>query len=183
LRSLALPLALLLVGCASRGAVGPGPEAPATVEISPPGPKLSFAYETLDGRVLSSASLAGRISVIGFATTYDLASQAQVRFLAGLLRSHTPRVNVALLILERPENRPLVEAFVSALRLPYPVALADAPTIAGDGPFVDLHHVPSVVILDAEGREVFRRIGLTTQDALEEILRKIERAYGSRQGR
>jgi hypothetical protein len=35
--------------------------------------------------------------------------------------------------------------------------------------------VPSVVILDAGGREVFRHVGLITQEALEEVLRGIER--------
>jgi hypothetical protein len=55
------------------------------------------------------------------------------------------------------------------------VALADAATIAGEGPFSGLHHVPSVVILDAEGREAFRHVGLITQEALEEVLRGIER--------
>lgn len=171
-------LALPALGCGSSGgaAGGPPPEAPeADVALPPLGPVRSFAYETLDGRELSTASLAGRISVIGFVTTYDMASQAEARFLAGLFREHVPRINVALLVLEAGENRPLIEAYAAALKLPYPVAIADAPTIAGEGPFAGLHHVPSVVILDAEGREVFRYVGLITQEALHEVLRKIER--------
>ncbi|WP_437294114.1 TlpA family protein disulfide reductase [Sorangium sp. So ce426] len=172
------PLLLLAIGCGGGGdavrepAAGPPLAAAAPV----PGPVRSFSYETLDGRELSTGSLSGRFSVIGFVATYDVASQAEARFLAGLFRDHTPRVNAALLVLEASENRPLVEAFVAALKLPYPVALADAPTIAGEGPFAGLHHVPSVVVLDAGGREVFRHVGLITQEALEEVLRGLERA-------
>ncbi|WP_437285598.1 TlpA family protein disulfide reductase [Sorangium sp. So ce406] len=172
-----LPLLLLAMGCAGSGDAVREPAAgpPATAEVPARGPVRTFSYETLDGRALSTASLAGRFSVIGFVATYDVASQAEARFLAGLFRDHTPRINAALLVLEASENRPLVEAFVAALKLPYPVALADAPTIAGEGSFAGLHHVPSVVILDPEGREAFRHVGLITQEALEEVLRRLER--------
>lgn len=179
MRSLApvcLPLVLLVSGCAGGHAVLEPAAAPEAAAAAPArGPVRSFSYETLDGRELSTASLAGRFSVIGFVATYDVASQAEARFLAGLFRDHTPRINAALLVLEASENRPLVEAFVATLKLPYPVALADAPTIAGEGPFAGLHHVPSVVILDPEGREAFRYVGLITQEALEEALRGLER--------
>jgi hypothetical protein len=177
-RWLALSLATLWFGCASGGGdvgTGPGPAAPPVEVLPPPGPRPLFAYETLDGRELSTDSLLGRFSVLGFAASYDLASQAQVRFLTGLLRDHSPRINVALLVLEAPENRPLVEAYVSTLKLPYPVALADASTIAGEGPFSGMHHVPGIIIIDPQGREVFRHAGLMTQEALEQLLRKLER--------
>jgi hypothetical protein len=166
-------LALTALAACGSEAGAPQAESPAVVR-APSGPRLAFSYETLDGKELSPASLAGRISVIGFVTTYDLPSQAQARFLAGLLRTHTPRINVALLVLEAPENRPMIEAFVASMRLPYPVAIADAETIAGRGPFAGLHHVPSVVILDREGREALRRLGLTTQAELDELLRSVE---------
>ena len=138
------------------------------------GPPLHFAYETLDGKPLTSDSLRGRITVLAFLTTYDFHSQAEARFLSSIARRHTPRLNAAALILEAPENRPMVEAFSSALKLPYPVALADPATIAGDGPFAGLHHVPSIVILDREGREVFRHVGLIAEAALEQAIRSVE---------
>ena len=118
--------------------------------------------------------MSGRISVIGFVATYDAASQAQARFLTALLKRHVPRINVAILVLEPPENRPMVEAFVGALRLPYPAALADAATIAGHGPFAGLHHVPSVVILDREGRERWRHLGLIQENDMDAAVREVE---------
>ena len=168
----ALAVALALVACS------PPPEAahdPA-VAITPSGPALQFTFEALDGKPLTSESLRGRITVLAFLTTYDFPSQAEARFLSSIARRHTPRLNAAALILEAPENRPLVEAFTSSLALPYPVALADSATIAGEGAFAGLHHVPSIVILDREGREVYRRVGLIEEPALEQAIRGVEQS-------
>jgi hypothetical protein len=165
-------LAMCVAACGASEAKSTPPPKP--VVVAPRGAKVHFEFTTLSGAPLSTSTLAGRISVIGFAATYDFASQAQARFLAVLLRKHTPRINVALLVLEPPENQVLVETFVQTLRLPYPVALADAATIAGQGPFTGLHHVPSVVILDAEGREASRHLGMMDDAALEKAVRAVE---------
>jgi hypothetical protein len=137
-------------------------------------PVLQFSYEALDGTLLSTESLSKRVTVIGLFTSYDVPSQVVVRFLANLARTHTPRLNVAALMLEGPENKPLVEAFTASLGLPYPVALADAATIAGEGPFAGLHHVPSVVILDREGREAWRHVGFVDQARIEAAVKAVE---------
>ena len=137
-------------------------------------PPLRFAYQALDGRPISSESLFNRVSVIAFLTTYDVHSQAEARSLAQLERHHAPRVNVAALVLEAPENLPLVEAFVASLGLGYPVALADAATIAGEGPFAGLHHVPSVVVLDRAGQEAWQHVGFVNEATLEAALRAVE---------
>jgi hypothetical protein len=173
---LTLPAVVFLAACggASGATSAEGAPPPSTPPVSSHGPKVHFEYTTLTGAPLSTSTLAGRISVIGFAATYDPASQAQARFLTALLRHHTPRINVALLVLEPPENQILVEVFAQSLRLPYPVALADAATIAGQGPFTGLHHVPSIIILDAEGREASRYLGLMDDTALETAVRAVE---------
>lgn len=139
------------------------------------GAPVHFAFETLDGKPLTSESLLGRITVIAFLTTYDFPSQAEARFVSSITRRHAPRLNGVGLILEATENRPMAEAFTAALKLPYPVALADEATIAGEGAFAGLHHVPSIVILDREGREVYRHLGLIEEAALEEAIRAVER--------
>jgi hypothetical protein len=167
--ALALALAAALVSCSKpRGPEGPA--ALATVQ----GPRLLFRFDAIDGRPISTAALANRVSVIGFLTTYELPSQVEARFLSTIERHHAPRVNVAALMLEAPENLPLVEAFVASLRLTYPVALADAATIAGEGPFAGLHHVPSVVVLDRRGREAWRHLGFVDEATLEAAVREVE---------
>jgi len=168
--ALIVTLALSLAGCSGGAASGPQP-VPAS---SASGPPVSFSYEALSGKPLSTETVAGRVTVIGFIATYDLHSQAEVRFLTSLGRRHTPRINVAFLVLEAQENRPLIEAFVASLGITDPVAIADADTIAGKGPFAGLHHVPSVVILDQRGREVWRHLGIVQEGELEQAVRAVE---------
>jgi hypothetical protein len=139
-------------------------------------PQIDFHFDAIDGRPISREAFAGRFTVLVFLTTYDVASQAEARFAAALARHHVPRVNVAGLFLESPDNRPLVAAFAQSLNLPYPCALADADTIAGTGPFQGLHHVPGVLILDRDGREAFRHLGLLDESALDAALVELEHA-------
>jgi hypothetical protein len=169
LAALALALAALTAGC--NKAPARQPEAAAGPAR---GAQLRFLFDAIDGRRISTDAFANRISVIAFLTTYDVHSQVEARFLATLATHHTPRINVAALMLEAPENKPLVEAFVTSLGLPYPVALADAPTIAGEGPFAGLHHVPSIVILDRQGREAFRFVGFLDEASLEKAVKAVE---------
>ena len=164
-----LAIALGVVGCSA--AVAQQSE----VALAATGDPVRFSYETLQGKPLTSESLRGRITVIAFLTTYDFPSQAEARFLSSITRRHTPRINVVGLILEAPENRPLAQAFTDALTLPYPVALADEATIAGEGAFAGLHHVPSIVILDRAGREAYRHVGLLEEAPLDAAIRAVER--------
>jgi hypothetical protein len=155
-----------LVGCS-----GERPPAQPVFAEMPRSGRLQFRYELADGKgFLDADSLRGRTTLLAFLTTYDLASQAEARFVTHIFRTHTPRINAAAIVLEPFENRPLVVAFRDALRLEYPVAMGDATLIAGEGPFGDVHAVPSTVVLDSEGRMVWRHIGLAKEDELERAL-------------
>src|SRR4051794_7561157 len=163
---LGLVAVLAVAGC---GAPGDAAAQPSTVPRSAP---VHFSYPTVDGQgSLGSAALFGRTSVVAFIATYDVASQAQVRFLSLEKRRHEPRLNVAAIVLEPPENLPLIVAFRDALRLDYPVALGDADLIAGGGPFGDVHGVPTTVILDRDGKIVWRHVGLAKDSDIEQALR------------
>ncbi|MFT3769231.1 MAG: TlpA disulfide reductase family protein [Minicystis sp.] len=158
-------------GCGGKDHKPPQPAAPEAR-----GPVLRFSFEGVDGRPISTEAFANRISVIAFLTTYDVHSQVVARFLASLAQHHSPRINAAALMLEAPENRPLIEAFVTSMGLHYPVAMADAATIAGEGPFAGLHHVPSVVILDRQGREAYRHVGFMDEAAMEGAVKMVEKS-------
>ena len=164
-------LVLALTAC------GPSPTAtsPATVSsLSEPGPVRRFAYPTIDGGVIRSSHLRGRMTLVVHVTTYDTASQAQARIVQGVLRKHAPRINALLVALEPPRHKMLVEAFVQSLGLTYPAGLADADTIAGRGPFEGLQHVPSLVLLDRQGRERWRRLGLVAESELRRVLERYD---------
>jgi hypothetical protein len=97
--------------------------------------------------------------VISFITTSSLPSQAQADFLVAMAKHDGDRVFYALVVLESQENRELVELYKKALSIPFPVALADAQTLAGAGAFGDVSAVPVTVLLDRAGRVVLRAEG------------------------
>ena len=144
------------------------------------GVERHFAFQAIDGRTLTAAGYRGRMTLILFAATYDTASQAQARFVDDVYVRHQPRINALMLALEPAQNAPLVEAFARALGLRYDVALADEATVAGEGPFPGLHHVPALVLLDRDGREVWRGLGVTEARSLDDALRAHEDRSPSR---
>jgi hypothetical protein len=167
---LAWAIALMPVACTTT-VEQPEPEMPKPTAVT--GSPIRFSYTTLDGQTLSTTTLAGRYTVLAFITTYDHFSHAQARFLSTLVNKHVPRINAGLIVLEPPQNQILVEAFTKVVAPPYPVAMADDATILGQGPFQDLHDVPSVIILDQLGREVWRHKGLASNDMMDAALRAI----------
>jgi len=165
-------LALLPLACTTTTVEEPEPQTPKVTEAT--GNPIHFGYPTLDGQMLSTSTLAGRYSVLAFITTYDNISHAQARFLSSVVKKHVPRINAGLIVLEPPENHVLVEAFVKVVAPPYPVAMADEATIRGEGPFKDMREVPSVIILDQLGREVWRHKGLASNDVIEAALNAVK---------
>lgn len=152
----ALLLAPLLAACA------PPPRAStaAPPKPAPPrGPVLEFSFESLDERPVSHAVLQGRASFLVFLATYGNDSLVQARFARKVFLEHVPRINAAAVFLEPVENRPLVRVFRDSADLPFPTAMGDADAIAGRGPFEGLGAVPSVLVMDPLGREVWRKIG------------------------
>jgi hypothetical protein len=164
--SLSWPFA---VGCSK------APEAKAPVaEALPRGDRIDFDYPSLDDRPTDSASTQGRVTVVLFLTTYGDPSILAARFLTKVFREHTPRFNAIAVFLERVENRPLARIFRDSLALPFPSAMGSTDDIAGKGPFRGVDTVPSLVVLDRQGRETFRKIGVVPPDDLARILRGSE---------
>jgi hypothetical protein len=135
---------------------------------------VAIAYAALDGTPVTTDGLLYRLSVIALIASYDPSSQAQAIYLRALARRHRPRINVVIVVLEPPDNLPLVQAFADVLAAPFPVVLADEATLLGRGPFGDLREVPSLVVLDREGREAWRHVGQVELPGLEAVLRSLE---------
>jgi hypothetical protein len=129
-----------------------------------------FAFVDVKGRAFSSDTTRGRATVVLFLTTYDIASQQAARQVEELLHRREPRFNAGAIVLEAPKYATLVEAFGEALGLSYPLALADWGIRQGGGPFGAISSVPTVVVLDREGRIVWRYSGLPTVDRLRAAL-------------
>ncbi|HEX7665192.1 MAG TPA: TlpA family protein disulfide reductase [Polyangiaceae bacterium] len=147
-----------VVGCGGgQTANEPPPGVSAIADTRTP---IQFKYDSLDNRPVDSESTLGAPTVIAFIATWDLLSQAQVDFLVTMNKSDQGRVHYLIVALQEPKDRELVEVYVEHLGVEFPSALADPQTIAGGGPFGDVHNVPSVVVLDAEGKLVWLHPGL-----------------------
>ena len=86
----------------------------------------------------SARATRGKPTVITFVTTSSLPSQAQVDFLVAMAKNDGDRVNYAVVAVEPPDSRELVELYRRALGAPFPVAMADSTTLAGGGAFGDV---------------------------------------------
>lgn len=137
---------------------------------------VSYSFGTPDGRVIDERALAGRVTVLLFATTFDIASQEQARRLDVLHRTYEPRLNVLCVMLEPPRNVELVRTFRQMLEVGYEVAIAGPELLAGRGPFGDVRAVPSWVVLGRDGEIAAAHAGpLTDQD----LRRLVDRGRGA----
>jgi hypothetical protein len=132
------------------------PVGASTVELRP---SINFAFDSLDARPVSADATRGKVTVLAFITTGSLPAQAQVNFLLAMAQHDGDSVNYAAVALAPPDGRELVELYGRSLHLPFPVAMADAETLQGQGPFGDMTAVPVTVILDRAGRIVWRSAG------------------------
>lgn len=140
-----LLVAALAGGCAP---------APSTREAPQPlrGPRVEFSFLDVDGHVVDSESTHGRATALLFVTTFDAASQLAASQLDRVLLHVTPRANGVAIVIEPPLYQPMAEVFRTSLGLKYPVAVADDATREGRSAFGKIERVPSIVILDREGR-------------------------------
>jgi hypothetical protein len=120
---------------------------------------VDFAFDAVGDSPVTADATRGRPTVISFVTTSSLPSQAQADFLVAMAKHDGDRVHYVLVVLESQENRELVELYKKALSIPFPVAVADAQTLAGAGAFGDVSAVPVTVLLDRAGRIVLRAEG------------------------
>jgi hypothetical protein len=127
---------------------------------------VDFAFDSLDARPVTSGSMRGKPAVLAFVTTWDLSSQAQVDYLVPMAKKDGGAVRYALVALQEEKDRELVEVYRAQLKVEFPVALADKDVIAGRGPFGDVHAVPTTVILDRDGRMIWRHIGLAKPEEI-----------------
>ncbi len=171
MRSARLALASLLLLCACQRVV----DEPVADPVETEGRVLQFAFGTTDGEEVSNATTRGRVTVLVFVTTFDLGSQVVAKRLDQVMRTHHPRINAAAVVLEAPNHAPLAEAFRSALELSYPVALADLPELAQNSGLGEVRSVPTVLVLNGEGREIARNIGVCTVSSLESWIARAQR--------
>ncbi|MBX3188371.1 MAG: TlpA family protein disulfide reductase [Labilithrix sp.] len=165
-----LALVVLAAACAKQPEMAPVGLSDKPGEALPDKP-VSYVFDALDDRPVSSAAMRGKPTVIAFIATGDIIGQAQVDFLVAMEKNDGTKVNYALVALHPRKEIVLVEAYLSTLKVEFPVALGDPSVMAPSGPFGEIPAVPTVVILDRESKIVWKHTGLAKADELRGHLR------------
>ena len=150
-------------------------EAPVGVSTADTHAPVTFAFDSLDARPVTSAAMQGKPAVLLFVTTWDTLSQAEVGYVVAVAGEEGERTSFALVALQDPSARELVEIYRDTMKVSFPVALGDPATIAGGGSLGDVHEVPSIVMLDAAGRVAWRHAGLVKPDELRARIKPLRR--------
>jgi hypothetical protein len=157
--AVALAAVVSLGACASSTGTQPAPtETPVGASNVPPSAPVQFRFDSLDSRPVSSDAMLGKPTILVFVQTLELWSQAQLSYLIPMAKHDGTSVNYAMVFMQTRAQRELVEIYRQELHDPFPAALADEDAFYGTGPFGELK-VPTTVLLDREGRIVWRASG------------------------
>ena len=136
-----------------------------------PDAPVTYLFDPLDERPVSSPAHRGKPTILAFVTTGGWDGQAQVDYLVAMAKNDGAKVNYALVALHPRKEIVLVEAYVSALKVEFPVALGAPALMTAAGPFGEISAVPTIVVLDREGRIVWKHTGLAKAAELRSHLR------------
>src|SRR4029078_5961240 len=100
----------------------------------------------------------------GCVTAGDIVGQAEVDYLVAMAKNDGAKVNYALVAMHPRKEIVLVEAYMTALKIEFPVALGDPSAMPAAGPFGEISAVPTIVVLDRDGRIVWKHTGLAKAD-------------------
>jgi hypothetical protein len=165
---LAFLTSLALVGCGPKEPEGPAVGVSTKTGAPLPSPEKATHYwfDSLDERPVSSDVHRGKPTILAFVTTGDIVGQAQVSYLVHMAKNDSDRVNYALIALHPRKEVVLVDAYCKTLGVEFPVALGDHGATNAAGPFGEIPAVPTIVILDRQGRIVWKHTGLAKNDEI-----------------
>ena len=167
MRLLAGLVGLFLSACAAKTSGPPvGISGKDDGTLTPIGKATLYDFDSLDQRPVSSVAFRGKPSVLVFVTTGDLVGQAQVDYLVRMAANDGERVNYAMVALHPRKELVLVEAYRKTLGVEFPVALAESGATNSSGPFGAIAAVPTVVVLDRDGRISWKHTGLAKNDEI-----------------
>lgn len=136
----------------------PGPSAPAG--------RVTYAFDSLDERPVSSEAMRGKPTILVFVVTGDILGQAQVDFLVAMAKNDAGKVNYGLVAIHPRREIVLVDAYISTLKVTFPVALAEGGVTSALGPFGEIPAVPTLVVLDRDGKIAWKHTGLSKPDEI-----------------
>jgi len=153
-----LILCLFAVSCARGGAI--------SLDSREPAP--AFRLASMSGGEIGLEDLAGRVVLLDFWATWCGPCHVQADILEPLYDEFRER-EVDFLSIDTLEDREQVQAFIDKNPMPIPVLLD---TEGGVGDRFGVVALPTVIVLERNGRIAFRHEGITGRDVLRGILEK-----------
>jgi peroxiredoxin len=131
------------------------------------GPAPHFQLASLDGRRLGPGDFAGKVVLLDFWATWCGPCHIQADVLRDLYpRFRGPRVE--FLAVSVGEDLDTVRHFVAEKPFDYPVLLDPQSEVADP---LGVMALPTIMVVDRQGRLVFRESGLVAGETLEQVLR------------
>lgn len=157
-------VALLLVGAALLGwrLARVADRTPVGEAASRP-PDLELA--ALDGGKVGLRDFEGEVVVVDFWASWCGPCRLQAKILAPLHEELRDRVQ--FLAVNLGEEQPIVERYVAKNAFPYPVLMDPEERLGVD---LEIYALPTVMILDREGKIAFLRAGISDRPTLVEAL-------------
>lgn len=172
-----LAAALCLLACLACG--GGGAEVVGNSHAARGKRPVELSLVTHEGVLVEVGDYRGQVVVLFVFATYDGVSQAALMPVSRLAR-HRPDVYV-LGVAAQPKPRALLDAWNAALRPPFVLAYSPEDRVTtGTSDLGRLDAVPTIIVLDKQGFEAARHMGMLSEGRLEELVYEAERRNAAR---
>lgn len=153
-----LSLCFLLTACGS-----------GAVEVAPSDrqPAPAFSLAAVDGSQLSLEDLTGKVTILDFWATWCAPCHLQAEILEEIKEEYEGE-DLQIVSIDTGEKAEKVRAFVEKNPKPFPV-LIDADSKVSDE--FEVFALPTVILLDRQGRIAFTNAGITEASILRPLIR------------
>lgn len=130
----------------------------------------AFSVTTLDGEVLSSSALRGKVVLVNFWATWCLPCRAEMPLLEGMWKRHAADSFVLVGFSTDRTGEDRVRKFLGERGITYPVAIVGQEVVVAFG---GVRGIPTSFLLDQTGRIRHRVVGPLAPASLELAVRRL----------
>ncbi|MDQ8187548.1 TlpA disulfide reductase family protein [Pelagicoccus sp. SDUM812002] len=162
------------------GKAFPAEKAVASSQVPAPAKKANWSTVDTNGKLFTSNDLEGKVGVLVYWATWCGGCKSEIPDLIAL-RKEFATSDVEIVGLSVDEAHKDLSAYAEAVGINYRVARVTPSIVEAFG---EAEAIPTLLIVDQEGRIHFRHTGVVSKDALSERVRSllathtINRAYG-----